>query len=369
LDRRDGTIVGIALDDSGQEVDVEALRRDEEAARAAIEHRAHPALAARLAEVPADELVDVAIWLEETPTEVGPRPAPGSISSRQPVDTLMAEVGDRRVAQVRAITAPIAARLARRGFQSTHDDHAPMLYATLPAHLIEEMRDWEDVDRMYLPESFKPMVASESDAIYAPWVHDRGITGAGVPVAVVEVGGQINTANPLLAGTTQDTVFSCLDAHAAAVAGIIRSTDWLETGIAFGSNLWVGGSCGGGVYADWADDVASGASGSWAGMEYDCSAAPSVNIGSMGLTAGFLTRVVISWDTDPAYSSYGVQPSADLDLVIKDPAGNFVASSASFDNTYEIVEFIPPSSGTYTIWVNKYRCDLSPRWLGYAWFR
>jgi hypothetical protein len=373
-----------------------------------------------------------------------------------------------------------------------------------------------------------------------------------VPVAVVEVGGQINTANPFLSWITQDTVFSCLSAHAAAVAGIIRSTDSFERGIAHAANLWIGGSCSGqpselhdrstaaanwgarvfnlsfgrydagvlsemdryydslvlnqfrtvvvaagnsgsgayvltpgtaynvitvgsfneannlmsgfssgldpisshgdrekpevaapgdtfvsatnawpwlgnvgsgtsyaapmvsgitallmqrnptlqlwpeivrailmasatrniegdsrlseldgagGVFADLADDVVTGARGNSAGMGYNCSTAPTLNVGSMGLSAGVPTRVVISWDTDPAYSSYGTQPSADLDLLIQDPAGNYVTSSASYDNTYEIVQFTPSTSGTYTIWVLKHRCDLSPRFLGYAWFQ
>ncbi len=45
-----------------------------------------------------------------------------------------------------------------------------------------------------------------------------------------------------------------------------------------------------------------------------------------------------------------------------------MASSASFDNTYEIVEFSTSSSGggNYTIEVSKFRCDLSPRFLAYA---
>jgi hypothetical protein len=31
------------------------------------------------------------------------------------------------------------------------------------------------------------------------------------------------------------------------------------------------------------------------------------------------------------------------------------------------VEFTPTVSGNHTLRVHKYRCDLTPRWLGYAW--
>jgi hypothetical protein len=48
--------------------------------------------------------------------------------------------------------------------------------------------------------------------------------------------------------------------------------------------------------------------------------------------------------------------------------GSYVASSTGFDNTYEIVEFVAATTGTFTIEVSKFRCDMSPRWLGFAYF-
>jgi hypothetical protein len=46
-----------------------------------------------------------------------------------------------------------------------------------------------------------------------------------------------------------------------------------------------------------------------------------------------------------------------------------VTGSSSWDNTYEIVKFTPSTSGTFTINVIKYRCDMSPQWLAFAYFR
>lgn len=58
-------------------------------------------------------------------------------------------------------------------------------------------------------------------------------------------------------------------------------------------------------------------------------------------------RAVINWNTDPAFIDYANRPSADLDLQIISPTGSIVATSASLDNTYEIVQFTPPVTGTY----------------------
>ncbi len=87
----------------------------------------------------------------------------------------------------------------------------------------------------------------------------------------------------------------------------------------------------------------------------------------MMLQAGRKTRVVIVWDQNPNYAYYASKPSADLDLQIFGPSNTIVASSYSYDNTYEIVEFTPPVTGTYTIQVDKVRCNLTPKYLGWAW--
>ena len=89
----------------------------------------------------------------------------------------------------------------------------------------------------------------------------------------------------------------------------------------------------------------------------------------MYLYAGTRTRVAITWDTPTSYSQYASRPSADLDLRVVNASGSTVASSSSFDNTYEIVDFTPSATGTYTLRVIRYRCDASPAYLGWAWKR
>ena len=127
----------------------------------------------------------------------------------------------------------------------------------------------------------------------------------------------------------------------------------------------------GGILADRADAVAnvrgSGASEGWDARAYDCTAPVNLEVATMSLTAGLPTRVAIAWDQNPGYANYAGQPSADLDLQVVDASNMVVASSSTWDNTYEIVQFTPGVSGEYKLRVSKFRCDMTPRWLGFAW--
>lgn len=123
----------------------------------------------------------------------------------------------------------------------------------------------------------------------------------------------------------------------------------------------------GGLVSKSADEVARGVNGNWGAQDYSCSAANSLDIATVSLTGGVRTRATIAWNNDPNYSSYTSQPSTDLDFQIINSAGTVVAQSGSYDNTYEIIDFTPSSSGNYRLRVNKFRCDYSPRYLGWAW--
>ncbi|WP_224366793.1 S8 family peptidase [Hyalangium versicolor] len=118
-----------------------------------------------------------------------------------------------------------------------------------------------------------------------------------------------------------------------------------------------------------ADDVAHGVSGNWGGRSYSCSDPTTQTLTTMSLTSNRTTRVAVVWDTNPSYSQYANRPSADLDVTVIGPTGAFVASSSSWDNTYEMIEFTAPQTGVYTVRVTKYRCDLTPKWLGWSWYQ
>jgi hypothetical protein len=118
-----------------------------------------------------------------------------------------------------------------------------------------------------------------------------------------------------------------------------------------------------------ADDIAHGVSGNWGARSYSCAEPYSQTLLSMSLVSNRVTRVTMAWDTNPSYGLYASRPSADLDMTVFDPFGNPVTGSGSFDNTYEIAEFTAPVTGVYTVRVIKYRCDLTPKWLGWAWYQ
>ena len=89
------------------------------------------------------------------------------------------------------------------------------------------------------------------------------------------------------------------------------------------------------------------------------------------VSAGQEIRVALAWDTATNYSLYATDPSMDLDLELVRPNGTVAASSASFDNTNEVVEFVADVSGTWTIRVNRFRTSdpNGSTFVGLAWHR
>ena len=85
-------------------------------------------------------------------------------------------------------------------------------------------------------------------------------------------------------------------------------------------------------------------------------------------TKGQRIRVAIAWDSHP---DAGHPPTtdpleSDLDLVIYDPDNSVAAYSMSFDNSYEIVDFLALEDGTYTARITAYRFDGSYEYVGFA---
>jgi subtilisin family serine protease len=124
----------------------------------------------------------------------------------------------------------------------------------------------------------------------------------------------------------------------------------------------------GGIWSLGASKVIDGSEGGWGVWSISCSSVFPRDI-PFSLVAGRVTRVVITWDQDPDSPYYEDYPSADLDLYIRNPSNGHVTASASFDNTYEIVEFTPSVTGTHTIRVLNARCESRPEALAVAWYQ
>ena len=120
------------------------------------------------------------------------------------------------------------------------------------------------------------------------------------------------------------------------------------------------------IRADRADEIARRSGSDYGGQWYGCSSAHTTTLDTQWFTAGRKVRAVVAWDADTADANYTTRPSADLDLTVRGPGGTSVASSWSWDNTYEIVEFTPTVTGTYSLTNLKFRCDRGT-YLGWSW--
>lgn len=572
MDKISGEIYQVSLDANKQEVDPAALLAAEEAARVAQYGNLEPELHEMLKSAAPDATIPVILWLKMAPYEGLARPEASAESpglSAQHMDELQ-QANDAVLARaVEGTVSPVANRLQSLGVETTADKYAPVLYGHMTLEKLAEIATWQEIDQVYLDRVNKPDMDIARTTIFALGLNNVGITGTGVNVAQVEVGGRVATNNPYLSGTQLNTTYVCSSAssHSTGVAGIIRSTHSTVRGIASGATLWAGGSCNGnsselqnrstaaadwgarainlswgsdtnrvlgandrfydnlvinrfrsvvvsaanangpcgtgdgdvsspalaynviavgnfddknsngwtgdtmnscsswrdpdsryddrekpeisapgtninstttaspwtggigsgtsyaapmvtgvialllnrantrgsgigswpesikatlmatavhniegatrlseydgagGVVANRADYVVLGQNGGWWGRTYSCATRARYDVASIYLGSGTRTRVAITWDNDPAYSSYASQPSADLDLQIVNSSGTVVSSSASWDNTYELSEFTPSAAGYYKIRVKKLRCDYSPRYLGVAYFQ
>jgi serine protease AprX len=82
--------------------------------------------------------------------------------------------------------------------------------------------------------------------------------------------------------------------------------------------------------------------------------------------AGQRVRVAIAWSHKSPGGDMLTQPTTDLDLSVTSPIGGFVGGSFSFDNTYEIADFIAPLTGVYTATINNFRSSTGTEFIGFA---
>jgi hypothetical protein len=82
-------------------------------------------------------------------------------------------------------------------------------------------------------------------------------------------------------------------------------------------------------------------------------------------------KVALAWDSAVTSASSGDTATAstltvDLDLIVRDSRGTQVATSASWDNSYEVVEFAATRGETYEIVIRRWSGTDSV-WYGVAW--
>lgn len=83
-------------------------------------------------------------------------------------------------------------------------------------------------------------------------------------------------------------------------------------------------------------------------------------------TAGQRVRVVLTWAHKTPLGDTMTEPTTDLDLQVLQPGGALLRSSLSADNSYEIVEFTAPVTGTYTARIINFRASAGTEYIALA---
>ncbi len=179
--------------------------------------------------------------------------------------------------------------------------------------------------------------------------------------------GGTSSASPLTCGVA--TLLASRDhnlmAYPEALKAILMASAWhnIEGGVVLSEKDGAGG-----VHALAADNVVANGNYRTATLTAaDFANANNAYDVTFPAAAGNQTRVCGLWFSS-ANSSYSTDVlNMDLDLLILDPSGNTVASSANALNPFEILKFKPPVTGYYTARFVSQRFDGTSEPFGVAW--
>lgn len=121
-----------------------------------------------------------------------------------------------------------------------------------------------------------------------------------------------------------------------------------------------------------ADSVAAKQLGNWGRYRWTCGPFEEKVLDQFVLKPGRSFRASIAWSADPSFPKnalYDVAPGSDIDLYLTDVSGASVARSTSWDNTHEVIEFIPPFTVTLQLRMKRVRCTEDPGTVGWAWYQ
>jgi hypothetical protein len=221
--RESGEPLRLAFDEAGNRVDGERFLADLERKRLG-EGKLQPALRSRLRRVRADEAVHVAVWaaldddVDPNDKREAERLAPRAAEPRfvAPRRKAMRE----RTQQVGGLVEGVGGKELRM------DDAAPVVFAKVPKRAVQELAARDEVAGVFLyePEGIEDLQDS-IDVANSDDVHDLGVEGSGVKVAVWE-NGPTSTANLVI--EARYTSSPTTSDHSENVHAIIKNREQNE---------------------------------------------------------------------------------------------------------------------------------------------
>ncbi|HZB44195.1 MAG TPA: S8 family serine peptidase [Pyrinomonadaceae bacterium] len=245
-------VFSVAFDGEGREVEFAQLRAEEARAHAAAFGKLEPKLHRKVSALGPDARVKVAFWMNNGLDAGGEELRDGRTDlSGDEVETLLA----RRAGQVRAASARATERittaLLRAGAAvERRGDVSPVVYAELPAGLVNRLAERGDVERVYDADSRnEDYMDVARPSVNAHWVENvYGFNGSGSRIAIVE-DSRVDFDNNCLANNLGTRVpgDGNVDTHATSTAGMAASNNATVRGIAPGAGIY---SANGTTYSD-----------------------------------------------------------------------------------------------------------------------
>ncbi len=252
-----GKIYKISLDDDDNEIDFEAMAKEDREIKIAKYGKFTPDFYERLSKEKEDTSVKALIVVESPNVKPLPRPDtkfPDNTNNPalEELDAITKREKDMQDAAFKPILETTIEKFKTKGYDFI-DNTTGVFIADITARDLKEIEKWDEIKQISDGSGkLEDFLASAGAASGVTAVNSRNINGSGVIIGVIEANGRYSrnttiTPDLPLANITQDTTYVCPTPgdHATQVVGVLKSTNTLNSGVAQGASLWVSGACGG----------------------------------------------------------------------------------------------------------------------------
>lgn len=231
LDTKSKEAYGVDLDEAGNIADIKAAKALEDTKYKKKYGKKEIALQDKLEKMKPDDTVEVGIWL----SQIAEKPKTEQEISEEDYKEIMDAKKKTYSLKQKPVLDILKAKKIKIKYVS---QYAPLIYAEVPAKLMDEVENIPDVDGIYVEREFKPLL-NKADLTYkVKPVWDAGVTGSGIKVAVVEAGGIDFSNTNLKPGSyfnPKGSPYYFISMHTTEVAGIIGSQHVTYKGVSYGA--------------------------------------------------------------------------------------------------------------------------------------